>query len=328
MINTHVLVTGANGFVGRHLCQALAEEGHKITGFVRSDANVSHLNAIPNLTLVAVDNYDNTAEYEKSMRGVDVVVHLAARVHVLHDTAADSLAEFRRVNVANTKMVATTAAAAGVRRCIYVSSIKVNGETTGGRSFEPDDQPGFSDPYGQSKWEAEEVLREISISSGMEWSIVRPPLIYGPGVRGNFLSLMYLLRRGLPLPLGAVKNRRSLVSIFNFVDLLKTMLAHPHAAGQRFLVKDNEDVSTSDLIRHIGEGMNCRVRLVPVPTNLLVATGRLIRCEELMTRLCSSLVVSAEKTRRELDWIAPMSLATGILRTCEWFAVTTSEETL
>ena len=328
MKTDHILVTGANGFVGQHLCRALAEDGRKVTGFVRASANVSQLLHVPGLRLVTVVDYKDTALYEKDLRDVDVVVHLAARAHVMNDTEPDPLAEFRKVNVTNTKMLAMAAAAAGVRRYVYVSSIKVNGEMTDLRSFEADDQPGFVDPYGQSKWEAEEGLREIAVSFGMEWSIVRPPLIYGPGVRGNFRLLLNILRRGLPLPLGAVRNRRSFVSVYNLVDLLKTMLDHPHAAGQRFLVKDAEDVSTSELIRHIAVGMKCPARLVPVPMNLLVMAGRLLRREEVVTRLCSSLVVNTEKTRSELGWIAPMPLATGIGRTCEWFRAAASDGVL
>jgi UDP-glucose 4-epimerase len=285
---------------------------------------VSYLKTIRNLDLVAVDDYNDTAKYADSLCGVDKVVHLAARVHVLHDVATNPLEEFRRVNVLTTRRLATVAAAAGVRRCVYVSSIKVNGETTNSHPFEPDDPPQFNDPYGQSKWEAEEALREIATSSGMEWAVVRPPLIYGPGVRGNFLALMNITKKGIPIPLGAIVNRRSLVSVFNCVDLLKTMLNHPRAAGNRFLVKDAEDVSTSDLIRHIAEGMKRRVYLVPVPARLLIAMGRLVSREELMTRLCSNLVVSTEKTKNELEWTAPMSLATGIARTCDWFSVTAS----
>lgn len=324
MKKPHVLVTGANGFVGQHLCRALSEEGYHVTGFARSGADVSRLQAMPTVKLVAVDNYNDTAQYERWLHGVDVVVHLAARVHVMHDTSHDPLAEFRKINVENTKMLTTVAAMAGVRRCIYVSSIKVNGEITFDRSFEPDDQPGFSDPYGQSKWEAEEALREIAMSSGMEWTILRPPLIYGPGVRGNFLSLMQTLKRGLPLPFGLVNNRRSLVSVFNCVDLLKTMLEHPRAAGQRYLVKDAEDVSTSDLIRYLASGMGRRPRLLPVPTKALMSASRVFKREDQMLRLCSNLVVSTAKTKNELGWTAPVSLVAGINRTCEWFNIAAS----
>jgi UDP-glucose 4-epimerase len=306
----------------------LAEEGHVVTGLVRASANLSHLRTVSNLAVLTVDDYDNTASYKQCLRSTDVVVHLAARVHVLNDSAIDPLAAFRRVNVLNTKMLATAAAKAGVKRYIYVSSIKVNGESTNVRSFEADDSPGFSDSYGQSKWEAEEVLREIAGSSEMEWSIVRPPLIYGPNVRGNFLSLMHVVKKKLPIPLGAVNNRRSLVSVFNFADLLKTMIDHPRAAGQIFLVKDSDDISTPDLIRQIAGGMKCHARLVSVPQNCLLIMGRLFRREELMTRLCSNLVVSAEKTKVELGWVPPMSLTAGIGLTCKWFNNAASEATL
>lgn len=318
------MITGANGFVGQHLCHVLSEESYRVTGFVRSGADLSRLKAMPTVKLVTVEDYNDAAQYERWLHGIDVVVHLAARVHVMHDTSRDPLAEFRKVNVANTRMLTTVAAKAGVRRCIYVSSIKVNGESTRERSFEPDDEPGFSDPYGQSKWEAEEALREIATGSGMEWTILRPPLIYGPGVRGNFLSLMQSLKKGLPLPFGSVNNRRSVVSVFNCVDLLRIMLEHPQAAGQRYLVKDAEDVSTSDLIRHLASGMGRRPRLLPVPTKVLMSASRVFSWEEQMSRLCSNLVVNTAKTKSELGWIAPVSLVAGINRTCEWFNIAAS----
>jgi nucleoside-diphosphate-sugar epimerase len=316
---SRVLVTGANGFVGQHLCAALTAQGYKVLGAVRPAADVSHLASLRGLELLPVASYDDAASYAWRLRDLDAVVHLAARVHVMREKAPDPLAEFRHVNVETTRALANAAAGAGVRRFIYVSSVKVNGESTGARPFEADDAPGFVDAYGQSKWEAEETLREVASARGMEWSVVRPPLVYGPGVRGNFLALMQLLRRGLPLPLGAVKNSRSMVNVFNLVDLLRTMIEHPDAAGQRFLVKDGEDVSTSQLVRSISAGMMRHARLVPVPTRLLVAAGRLLGRGEAIDRLCSSLVLNTEKTARELGWSAPVSFTSGIGRTCEWF---------
>jgi nucleoside-diphosphate-sugar epimerase len=325
MKNTRILVTGANGFVGRHLCRTLAAEGHTMTGFVRPGGDVSGMEAIRSLTLVTQVNYGDVGSYARLLGDIDVVVHLAARVHILNDTAPWPLAECRKVNVDITRSLATAAAAAGVRRFVYVSSIKVNGETTESRPFAPDDPPAFVDPYGQSKWEAEEAIHESCAHSGMEWTVVRPPLVYGPGVRGNFLSLLRAVKRGLPLPLGGISNCRSLVSVFNLVDLLKTMLYHPRAAGQRFLVKDPEDVSTAELVRHVALGLHRSARLVPIPANVLAAFGRICGYDEVITRLCASLVVNIEKTRNDLGWVAPMSLVEGIRNTCEWFNTATSD---
>lgn len=316
-----ILVTGANGFVGHHLCASLAAGGYRVRALVRPTADVSRLTHIPSLEINPVRDLSDPNCCGPALRNVDAVVHLAARVHVMQERAADPLAEFRRVNVDSTRTLATLAAAAGVRRFIYVSSVKVNGECTGLNPFAPDDEPGFVDPYGQSKWEAEESLREIASSCAMEWSVLRPPLVYGPGVRGNFLSLMQIVRRGLPLPLGSVKNCRSMVSVFNLVDLLRTMLDHPRAAGQRFLVKDGEDVSTSELVRQLSLGLKRTARLVPIPTALLLRAGRLLGREDIVDRLCSSLVLNTEKTTSTLGWTAPVSFANGIGRTCEWLGL-------
>jgi nucleoside-diphosphate-sugar epimerase len=246
----------------------------------------------------------------------------------MHETSPDALLEFRRANVGSTEHLARTAADSGVRRFVYVSSIKVNGETTGDGSFTADDRPGYVDPYGQSKWEAEQKLEEIASTQGMEWVVIRPPLVYGPDVRGNFLSLMKCVRRGYPLPLGAVQNQRSIVSIYNLIDLLEQVLHHPNASGQRFLVKDQEDVSTAELVRRIARALRTRPRLVPVPPSLLSLSGRLLRQRDAVQRLCSSLVVNTTKTADLLQWRAPVSLDCGLGSTCNWFSTTASGGTL
>jgi UDP-glucose 4-epimerase len=257
-----------------------------------------------------------------ALAGADAVIHLAGRAHVMHETAADPLAEFRSVNVAGTEQVCACAANAGVRRFIYLSSIKVNGEETAGSPFQADDQPHFSDFYGQSKWEAEQRLRAIAEEAGMEWVCVRPPLVYGPGVRGNFLSLMKILSRGVPLPLRGIHNKRSLVSVYNLCDFLERVMVHPGAANQRFLVKDQEDISTVELIRYLAAVLGKEPRLLWVPAGALTLVGKLLHREDAIHRLCSSLLVSTDKAKERLGWRAPMPVMAGLKATGTWFSAT------
>jgi nucleoside-diphosphate-sugar epimerase len=328
MKQQHIFITGANGFVGRHLCRHLAQRGTRVTACVRPCSDTSSLEGVAGVDILRVAELGPRGTRETQFAGIDAVVHLAARVHVMHDTAPDPLLEFRRVNVESTEHLARTAAESGVRRFVYVSSIKVNGETTGDGSFTADDRPGYADPYGQSKWEAEQKLEEIASIKGMEWVVIRPPLVYGPDVRGNFLALMKCLRRGFPLPLGAVENQRSIVSIYNLIDLLERVLHHPNASGQRFLVKDQEDVSTAELVRRIAQALQIRPRLIPVPPSLLLLTGRLLRRRDAVQRLCSSLVVNTAKTAHLLQWRPPVSMDCGLVNTCSWFSSAASDGSL
>lgn len=325
MKQQHIFITGANGFIGRHLCRHLAQLGMWVTACVRPTSDVSTLEGVKGVRIMRVPEAGPTPALEAQFAGVDALVHLAARVHVMHDTSSDPLAEFRRVNVAGTERLAHIAADNGVRRFVYISSIKVNGEATGARSFTADDLPGYVDPYGRSKWEAEQKLEEIATARGMEWVIIRPPLVYGPGVRGNFLALMKCLRRGLPLPLGSVENRRSIVSVYNLVDLLERALLHPAASGQRFLVKDQEDVSTAELVRRLALALQTRALLIPVPSSFLLMSSRLLRQQDAVQRLCSSLVVNTEKTAQLLQWMPPVSLDRGLGTTCTWFKAAASD---
>lgn len=238
------------------------------------------------------------AAYERwpeLLADVDAVVHLAARVHVMRDRSADPLSEFRKVNVHAAAALAAQAARAGVRRFLYVSSIKVNGEATPVGEFHADDPPGYVDPYGQSKWEAEQSLEEVAAAAGMDWLVVRPTLVYGPGVQGNFLSLLRCVHRGLPLPLGRVRNRRSLVSVYNLVDLLARAIDHPAAAGQRLLVKDAERCVDRRVGRSHGTCLRSRTPSAPVPTSLLSHSAKLLRQEGVAQRLFGSLVVNTDK---------------------------------
>jgi UDP-glucose 4-epimerase len=256
-----------------------------------------------------------STDWTVALEGVAVVVHCAARVHVMADTATNPLEEFRRVNVQGTLNLAQQAAAAGVRRFVFVSSIKVNGEATQlGCLFTADDAPAPLDAYGVSKMEAEQGLREIALQTGMEVVIIRPPLVYGPGVKANFAAMMRWLRRGVPLPLGAIHNQRSLVALDNLVDLIVVCLTHPAAANQTFLVSDGEDVSTTGLLRRMGQALGHPARLIPVPVSWLKLAAALVGKQDVAQRLCGSLQVDIEKTQRLLGWAPPLSLDEGLRR--------------
>ncbi len=263
------------------------------------------------------------SDWSSTLARVNIVVHTAARVHVMHDTAVDPLAEFRALNVAGTLAVARQAARAGVRRFVFLSSVKVNGEATvAGRRFAADDAPAPVDPYGVSKLEAEQGLFTLAAETGMEVVIIRPPLVYGPGVKANFLSMMRWLARGVPLPLGAVRhNRRSLVALDNLVDLIVTCLDHPAAVNQVFLAGDGEDLSTTDILRRLAAAMGVPARLLPVPVGVLEAVAALLGKRHVVQRLCGSLQVDISKTRRLLDWTPPVTVDEGLRRTAQDFLI-------
>ena len=315
-----VLVTGANGFIGRHLCGRLVESGQEVTACIREEADASVLTAISGpLKILRVPSFAATAHLAPVLSSVDRVVHLAGRAHVMRETVRNPLDEFRKVNVGGTETLASIAAQQGVKRFIYMSSIKVNGEATNGHPFLADDPPGYSDPYGQSKWEAEERLRQIAAGTAMQWVVVRPPLVYGPGVRGNFLTLLRSVFRRLPLPLGSLQNRRSLVSVFNLSDFVCLLLDHPAAANSRFLVSDQHDISTPDLLRRMAEALHCPSRVLPCPEVVLHMAGTVLGRRSVTQRLCSSLVVDTQKATDSLRWSAPTTLSWGLSRTAEWF---------
>ena len=305
-----ILVTGATGFVGRAVVhRLLAEDTHRCMVAVR---RVSHLwpQRVPQHI---VGDMGASTDWSSALRGASCIVHCAARVHVMDDQAADPLAEFRRTNVAGTLALARQAAAIGVRRFVFVSSIKVNGsQTIVHNPFRADDVPMPADSYGISKWEAEQGLREISAQAGMEVVIVRPPLVYGPGVKANFATLVRWLRRGIPLPLGGIHNRRSLVGLDNLVDLLVRCVSHPAAAGQIFLVSDGEDISTTELLCRIGQALGQPARLVPVPVIWLQMAAAVLGQRAVAQRLCDFLQVDIEKTREVLGWQPPVSLSQGL----------------
>jgi nucleoside-diphosphate-sugar epimerase len=304
-----VLVTGANGFVGAALAARLTQDGYAVRGSVRRSAAT-----LPGgVTPVPVADLGADADWSAALDGVDAIVHCAARVHVMRDQAPDPLAAFRQVNVQGTLRLARQAAAAGVRRFVYLSSVKVLGEfTPPGQPFQAHAVPAPQDAYGQSKLETELALQALAQSVAMELVIVRPPLVYGPGVGANFAALMRWVQRGWPLPLGALENRRSLVARDNLVDLLCLCLHHPAAAGQVFLVSDGEDVSSPDLVRRLALAMRRPARLWPVPQRWLECAAAVLGKRAAVQRLCSSLQVDMEKTHAQLGWQPPLGLDQGL----------------
>ena len=311
----NLLVTGANGFVGAAVCKAAASNGFQVRAAIRSPQRTSNKSQ-----QIVVGDVDANTTWQAALDHCHFVVHTAARVHVMADTTSNPLDEFRRVNVQGTLNLAKHAAAAGVKRFVFISSVKVNGEaTTLGSSFEADDTSAPLDAYGVSKMEAEQDLRNLTVKTGMEVVIIRPPLVYGPGVKANFAAMMRWLQRGVPLPLGAIHNQRSLVALGNLVDLIVTCLTHPAAANQTFLVSDGEDVSTTELLRRMGRAMGRPARLIPVPAGVLKLAASLVGKQDMAQRLCGSLQVDIEKTRRLLDWKPPLTLDQGLKKAAEGF---------
>jgi nucleoside-diphosphate-sugar epimerase len=318
-MSTKILITGASGFLGSALVRSLsADPQYNLTAAARS--NQVELPATVALSSVRV--IDATTDWTNAL-DVDVIIHAAARVHVMNEAAADPLARFREVNTAGTLNLATQAARAGVKRFIFISSIKVNGESTqAGERFQADDRCAPADPYAISKYEAEQALIDLASATGLEVVIIRPVLVYGPGVKANFLQLMRIVRRGIPLPLGAIDNARSLVSLGNLVDLVRVCIAHPQAADQTFLVSDDHDVSTPELIRRLGKLLGVPTRLLPVPAQMIFALAKLARREPAARRVLGSLQVDISKTRTLLNWTPPMSLDEGLSDTVAHFIKT------
>ncbi|MDA3831988.1 MAG: SDR family oxidoreductase, partial [Spirochaetales bacterium] len=291
---TKLLVTGANGFVGRSLCVALASSGQTVVAATRHV--LSEMG--PHISNFQISTLAADTDWQQGLQGCDAVVHLAARVHVMADTATDPLTEFRRVNVEGTMNLARQAAAAGVRRFVFISSIKVNGESTRlGQIFVADEAPDPQDPYSISKHEAEQGLSRLAAETGMEVVIIRPPLVYGPGVKANFQSMMRWLMCGVPLPLGGIHNKRSLVALDNLVDLIVTCINHPAAANQIFLAGDGEDLSTTDLLKRMAKALGRPSRLIQVPVKVLELGAVLLGKRAVAQRLCGSLQVDISKAR-------------------------------
>ncbi|WP_447742104.1 UDP-glucose 4-epimerase family protein [Pseudomonas laurentiana] len=304
-----VFLTGASGFVGSAILRRLVSDGTPVIAAVRQ----GNLAPSPLVRSVQFQAFEQESDWGGALAECDVVVHSAARVHVMNDTETDPLAAFRRVNVEGTLALARQAVAAGVKRFVFISSIKVNGEgTQPGKPYSANDTPQPQDPYGISKLEAETALQALARESGLEVVIVRPVLVYGPGVKANFLNMMRWLDRGIPLPFGAINNRRSLVALDNLVDLVVTCISHEAAANQVFLVSDGEDLSTTQLLRRMGRALGRPARLLPVPAGLLSASAKALGKGSLSQRLCGSLQVDINKTRDLLGWHPPVSVDTAL----------------
>jgi nucleoside-diphosphate-sugar epimerase len=309
------LLTGATGFVGRACVPSLEGAGWMVRCAVRG-GKPSFATAGDQYALGSIGA---DTDWSRALQGVNAVIHLAARVHVMRDAAADPLEAFRTVNVEGTRRLARQAAAAGVRRFIFVSSVKVNGEATAAGAFTENDPPHPQDPYGISKYEAEQALLEISARTGLEAVVIRPPLVYGPGVKANFLRMLRWVYRGIPLPLGSVHNRRSLLYAGNLADVIVKCLEHPAAAGETFLVDDGEPVSTAQLVREIGDALHRPARLLPIPPRFLRVAAAMFGRGEDAERLVGNLVVDSSRVRRTLGWSPPHSREDGLAATAAWF---------
>ena len=308
-----VAVTGASGFVGQVLCARLARDGHAVVAVGRGDGVVACATRH-----ARVDGLHDAAGLASAFTGVTHVVHLAARVHVMAETATDPLAEFRRVNVEGTRAVAAAAQAAGARQLVFLSSIKVNGENRDAPYSEAD-LPQPTDPYGQSKLDAESVVR--SIGAGMSWTIIRPPLVYGPGVGGNFRRLLQLasLARRWPLPLGGLDNLRSMIYVDNLADAIAATLVHPSACARTFLVSDDHDVGISELLRRLAIGLGGRPRLFRAPVSLLRQAGLLAGRSADLDRLLGTLRINCGLIQSTLGWRPPVELGDALNDTARWW---------
>ena len=304
MSSNKILVTGANGFLGQALCPELRARDFTVRGAMRSAARHDE---------ISVGDIGPNTAWGTALSGVAVIVHTAARVHVMNDDVNDPLYQYRQVNGEGTLNLARQAVTAGVKRFVFISSIKVNGESTlPNRSFTADDTPHPEDTYAISKWEAETGLMQLAGETGMDVVIIRPPLVYGPGVKANFRRLMRWVNRGIPLPLAAIDNRRSLVALDNLVDLIITCIEHPAAANQTFLVSDGQDLSTSELLRGIGNGLGKPARLFSIPSGLLLIVASLLGEKTRVQRLTSNLQVDISRARELLGWEPPVSVDAGL----------------
>lgn len=321
-IGLNPLVTGANSFVGLALMHQLLAQGHRLTAQVRATSKLEprfqdHLNK--QLLQIREAAFVDMSSWLPLLVGRQAIIHCAARVHQVRETAVDPLAAYREVNTQATLALAQAAAQAGVKRFIFLSSVKVNGEMASpGQAFHAH-QSDPQDPYAISKWEAEQGLREIAAKTGMEVVIIRPPLVYGPGVKANFLTMMRWLHRGIPLPLGAIHNRRSLVALPNLVDFITLCLTHPEAANRTFMISDQHDLSTTELLRGLGTALGRPARLLPVPQGVLQASLKLVGKGSMAQRLCGDLTVDASPATELLGWRPAVTVKEGLQLTADHF---------
>jgi len=309
-----LLITGATGFVGRTLMECVLSQNYHVFAALRSEGV-----SIPDdAEKVVVSNFSSTTDWSRALKTVEIVIHAAARAHIMNDTELDPLAEFRRVNTDATLNLASQAATAGVKRFVFLSSIKVNGEFTRDKQqFTAEDNSIPDDPYALSKYEAEQGLLEIAKATNMEVVIIRPALVYGPGVKANFASMMKWVNKGVPLPFGAVHNQRSLVALDNLVNFIIHCIEHPKAANEIFLISDNEDVSTTELLQKVATALGKRPLLIPIPVRVMKFLAKLVGKEDVAERLFSSLQVDSSKARNLLAWKPVITMDEQLKKTAD-----------
>lgn len=312
-----VLITGATGFVGKSLCSRMLAGGWHVRGTLLASESRSAL--VDGVEAAVIEPLGANTPLKHALLGIDTVIHLAARVHIMREKACDPLKEFRSVNVEGTECLARHAVSAGVRRLVFMSTIGVNGDNSGELQFTEFDRPRPHNPYSISKLEAENKLSQISSETGLEVVTVRAPLVYGPGNPGNFLSLLKVVHSGIPLPLASVANKRSLIYVRNLVDALAVCASHPLAAGKTYLVSDTEEVSTPELIRRMAVAQGATPRLLPFPVALMRMACKLMGKEGAVNRLTASLSVDSSKICSELGWKPPFTMEEGLTETAEWF---------
>lgn len=311
-----ILVTGANGFIGRILCEKLINEGYLVRGVLR---DASQMRGLPlRSEKVQVGSICSVRNWSKALTGVNVIVHLAAKMNIFGKNSDDSYASFKEINILGTKYLAQQAITSGVKRFVFISTVKVNGEGKDTHYNEKDNCEPV-DFYAKSKWEAEKMLYDIAKNTGMEIVILRSPLVYGPHVKGNILRLLKIVERGIPVPFANVKNRRSLIYSGNLVDAIVTCMKHPKAAGRTYFVSDREEVSTPELIRGISSSLGRPVRLFPFPSKLLRMAGIFTEKYVAIDKLLASLTVDCSKISRDLGWQAPFSMEQGLKETAKWY---------
>lgn len=298
----NILLTGSNGFLGQYLSQFLAEKGDSVLAHTRKAQTFDHPN-IHNINFDLNDNLDNI-----DLNQIEVIIHCAGRAHVMNETAESPLEAYRQTNVQGTLNLAKKAVKVGVKRFIYLSSIKVSGEQTAAQPFKPSDAVNTDDPYGLSKYEAEQALLELSKKTGLEVVIIRPVLIYGPNVKANFKSMMNLASKKLPLPIGCLDNKRSMVSVYNLADLIHTCMTHPNAKGEVFLASDQDDISVKQLFEKLAKYQNNQLLMLPIPKSLIGLLTSLVGKKAVASRLCSELIVDTTKNTQLLGWTAPYSV--------------------
>lgn len=313
----NTLVTGATGFVGSTLIKRFLRENVRLTAAVLAGEDAEHLHVA--VERVTVEPLSESCDYTTALQDVDIVMHLAARVHIMQETTTNPLQEFRKVNLHGTERLARQAAQAGVKRLVFMSTIGVNGDNSGDKPYTVGDVPHPHNPYSVSKYEAELALRQISIETGMEIVIIRAPLVYGPGNPGNFQSLLRIVSKGIPLPLASVANKRSLIYVGNLVDALAACATHPAAAGKTYLVSDGKDVSTPELIRRTAAALGVPARLFPLPASLMHLAGTVTGKSAAVNRLLGSLTVDSSAIRHELGWKPPFTMSEGLSETAAWF---------